>query len=78
MVSDTGQGIADSDQSTIFEPFKQGGDLDSPTNIARVGLGLGLAIVKSLAELHGGAVMLQSRLGQGTRVEVVLPAHPPE
>lgn len=78
VVSDTGQGIADSDQSTIFEPFKQGGDLDSPTNIARVGLGLGLAIVKSLAELHGGAVMLQSRLGQGTRVEVVLPAHPPE
>jgi signal transduction histidine kinase len=37
------------------------------------GAGLGLSIVKSLAELHGGAVRLDSAQGQGTRVTVLLP-----
>jgi signal transduction histidine kinase len=37
------------------------------------GAGLGLSIVKSLAELHGGAVRLESAQGRGTRVTVLLP-----
>ena len=38
------------------------------------GLGLGLAIAKKLAELHGGSLTIESRLGEGATVTVALPA----
>jgi two-component system sensor histidine kinase/response regulator len=42
----------------------------------RSGLGLGLEIVKELAEIHSGAVSIESQPGQYTMVEVLLPVAP--
>lgn len=70
-VDDTGVGIADEDQSRVFERFGQGRhDVSSVVK----GTGLGLAIVKGFAEAHDGEVKLESALGVGTRVTAYLPA----
>ena len=60
---DTGPGIAEHDQATLFEPFVQATPL-----IQRQygGTGLGLAIVKQLVTAMGGRIGVQSRLGQGS------------
>ncbi len=70
-VCDTGIGIAAEDQAHVFERFGRGRH-DITTH--ERGSGLGLAIVKGFAEAHDGRVALESELGQGTRVTVVLPA----
>jgi len=72
VVSDTGIGIAHEQIARLFQPFAQ---LDSALNRQYGGTGLGLALVRRLAELHGGQVEVQSRLGAGTRFTIVLPAH---
>ena len=38
------------------------------------GTGLGLSIAKALAELHGGSLTVQSAIGEGTVVTIILPA----
>jgi len=70
-VNDTGIGIAEEDQSRVFESFGQG---QHDTVSADRGTGLGLPIVKGLAAAHGGRVSLKSRVGQGTTVTIFLPA----
>ncbi len=67
-VADTGSGIAAGAQAEVFDRFRRAG----PTG--QKGAGLGLAIVKAVTEAHGGKVRLRSAEGQGTTVEVVLPA----
>ena len=62
-VEDTGPGIAPQDQARIFEPFEQAGDARSRS----AGTGLGLAISRSLVGLMGGALQLDSAVGQGSR-----------
>jgi PAS domain S-box-containing protein len=69
-VTDSGIGIAKSEQKAIFDKFYQTG---STTRGVREGTGLGLAITKSLVEMHDGTISLQSSLGQGSRFEFVLP-----
>jgi two-component system cell cycle sensor histidine kinase PleC len=69
-VCDTGIGIAEEDHAKVFEHFGQGRH-DVVT--ADKGTGLGLPIVKGLAAAHGGRVALESRVGEGTMVTVVLP-----
>jgi len=61
-VTDTGVGIAHSDQLGLFNTFTQ---LQSSVQRGR-GTGLGLAICKSLTELLGGTVDVTSALGQGS------------
>ncbi len=64
IVEDTGLGIAQTDQASIFLPFSRGSHQDTQ----RVGgTGLGLAISNSLAELMGGEITYSSELGQGSR-----------
>jgi signal transduction histidine kinase len=60
-VSDTGPGIPEDKRQLIFEPFRQSDILHSKT-----GAGLGLAISKKLANLMGGAIVVNSRLGIGS------------
>ena len=69
-VADTGVGIALEDQVLIFEEFRQGGG-----NVLHKaeGTGLGLSLSKRFVELHGGALSVQSRAGEGSTFTVVLP-----
>jgi two-component system cell cycle sensor histidine kinase PleC len=69
-VRDTGVGISEADQRKVLEAFVQ---VDNAPNRAHEGTGLGLPLTKRLVELHGGALTLESRLGKGTTVRVVLP-----
>jgi cell cycle sensor histidine kinase DivJ len=70
-VRDTGVGIDPSDQLRVFQSFGQG---RHDVAIAEKGTGLGLTIVKGLTEAHGGSVELESRLGEGTCVSVIIPS----
>jgi cell cycle sensor histidine kinase DivJ len=68
-VSDTGLGIAPEDLKRLGRPFEQAGDASQQAR----GAGLGLSLVRSFAELHGGDMVIESRLGEGTAVTVRLP-----
>jgi signal transduction histidine kinase/CheY-like chemotaxis protein/HAMP domain-containing protein len=72
-VSDTGIGIAQDDQARLFAAFTQ---IDSKLSRQHEGTGLGLALVKRLAELHGGAVGVESAPGKGSTFRVWLPCRP--
>ena len=69
-VIDTGVGIAETDQSKVFEQFKQIGDTltDKPK-----GTGLGLPISKQIVEHHGGEIWVESELGKGSNFSFTLP-----
>jgi cell cycle sensor histidine kinase DivJ len=69
-VSDTGVGIPEKDLARIGKPFEQ---VEGEMQRAHKGTGLGLSLVKALAELHGGAMMIESALGDGTTVTLKLP-----
>jgi len=72
-VIDTGVGIDASELPHVFDRFYRG----SRANEARgSGSGLGLAIVRSVVEMHGGRVMVESRVGSGSVFTVILPADP--
>ncbi|HEY4032050.1 MAG TPA: HAMP domain-containing sensor histidine kinase [Caulobacteraceae bacterium] len=68
-VADTGVGIAPDDVQRLGRPFEQAGDVNQRAK----GTGLGLSLVRGLAELHGGQMVIQSTLGEGTSVTVRLP-----
>ncbi|MGY8996917.1 MAG: ATP-binding protein, partial [Alphaproteobacteria bacterium] len=59
------------DIALAFEPFVQ----LSGSGRAQEGTGLGLSLTRTFAELHGGTLELESRLGEGTTVTVRIPAH---
>jgi two-component system sensor histidine kinase KdpD len=62
-VRDQGPGLTELEQSRIFEKFYRGRYGGSAVQ----GTGMGLAIAKEIAEAHGGAVSVESQVGQGTR-----------
>jgi signal transduction histidine kinase/CheY-like chemotaxis protein len=69
-VSDTGIGIAPEDQETIFKEFAQ---LDSSLQRKVKGTGLGLPLSRKLAELLGGSVRVESRVGRGSTFVLTIP-----
>ncbi|HWH83320.1 MAG TPA: HAMP domain-containing sensor histidine kinase [Burkholderiaceae bacterium] len=76
-VVDTGPGIAAADLPHLFDRFYQSRQSVAPAT-GEGGKGLGLAIVKRIAELHGGAVTVTSRVGEGTQVVLSLPLPAPQ
>ena len=69
-VEDTGVGISEENIRRVFEPFEQADNSYAKSN---GGTGLGLTLVRALAQLHGGTCKIESKLGKGTRVEILLP-----
>ncbi len=69
-VSDTGIGIDEKEQSSIFDRFTQ---LASDRLHRSGGTGLGLNIARQLVELMGGSIAVESRTGRGTTFTVQLP-----
>jgi two-component system sensor histidine kinase MprB len=67
-VADRGPGIPAADRERVLEPFER---LEAHRDID--GSGLGLTVVRSIAETHGGRVMIEDRLGGGAIVTLQLP-----
>ncbi|UDF03159.1 ATP-binding protein [Asticcacaulis sp. AND118] len=69
-VADTGIGIAPKDMERLARPFEQ---IENQFSRTKEGTGLGLALTKSLIEMHSGRLEVDSHVGQGTTVSVILP-----
>jgi heavy metal sensor kinase len=67
-VEDTGEGIADSALPHIFERFYRADAARS----GGAGFGLGLSIAQAIAQAHGSAIHVNSRLGEGARFSLAL------
>src|SRR5579885_2384891 len=67
-VADNGPGVDEAELRRILLPFEQGGARHHGH-----GAGLGLTLVKALAELHGGALSIESVLGEGFTATLELP-----
>lgn len=68
-IIDTGRGIAETDLPHIFEPF-----FSSKPSCA--GVGLGLSVVYGIVQQHNGRIDIDAKVGEGTRVTLVLPTQP--
>jgi signal transduction histidine kinase/CheY-like chemotaxis protein len=69
-VWDTGIGIAEEDHERVFQEFYQ---VANPQRDRRLGLGVGLSVVDRCCRLLQHPLSLNSRLGTGTRMTVVVP-----
>src|SRR5689334_10476420 len=69
-VSDTGVGIPAEELPKLFERFHQ---VEVSRGRTQEGSGIGLALVRELVKLHGGAVRVESELGEGSVFTVCLP-----
>ena len=69
-VSDTGCGIPEEYQRSIFHPFFR---VDKSRSREYGGAGLGLSLVWEIADLHGGSVWVEESSEKGTPIAVVLP-----
>jgi len=70
-VSDKGEGIAPQHIARVTERFYR---VDTSRSRSLGGTGLGLSIVKHIVERHRGRLRIESEIGKGTRVHVLLPA----
>lgn len=67
-VSDNGEGIRPENLPHIFDRFYRADNSRSSS-----GFGLGLALVERIAQLHGGSVSVESKVGMGTTFRLTLP-----
>jgi len=68
-VSDDGVGIPADEQDHLFERFRQ----INRDQQEQQGAGLGLAIAQELIHLHGGRILVESALGEGSTFSILLP-----
>lgn len=66
-VADDGSGMDPVTQAKMFDPF-------FTTKKREEGTGLGLSVVHSIVAEHGGAIRVESTLGEGTRIRILIPA----
>ncbi|MDD5556978.1 MAG: PAS domain S-box protein [bacterium] len=67
-IGDTGAGLAPADLERVFDPF---------FSTKSRGTGLGLTVCRQIADLHRGAIRIESAEGKGTAVTVTLPLRRP-
>lgn len=67
-LSDQGIGILPTEKPWLFNPFFRGSNIG-----VTPGVGLGLVMVKECVDLHGGEILVESEVGQGTTFTVTLP-----
>jgi len=70
VVSDQGLGVAPEELERLFEPFYR---LESSRNRDHGGTGLGLTIARSIAEQHGGTLILKNGINRGLECHLDLP-----
>jgi len=70
VVADRGPGIAPDERERVLQPFRR---LEGSRSRDTGGAGLGLAIASSIAESHGGRLMLAENAPQGLRASIFLP-----
>lgn len=68
--TDNGLGISNVDQSHLFSAFHRS---SNPEALSIPGTGLGLAISRRIVEMHGGEILVESILGEGSTFRVRLP-----
>ncbi|MFC2168680.1 ATP-binding protein [Acidobacteriota bacterium] len=66
LIEDTGVGMEENIQRQIFQPFFTTKDVGQ-------GTGLGLAVVYGIVTSHGGTIQVDSTVGLGTKIEILLP-----
>jgi signal transduction histidine kinase len=72
-VQDQGIGLPTDELERVFDRFYQ---VDGSATRRFGGTGLGLALVKEVVEAHGGAVWVESEVGQGSTFTLFLPCCP--
>jgi two-component system, NtrC family, sensor kinase len=70
-ITDHGSGMEEATLERVFEPFFTTKDVGE-------GTGLGLAVAYGIVQEHGGFIIVQSKLGEGSRFEVYLPLPDPQ
>lgn len=75
-IHDDGIGVAEEDQSRIFEAFYRPESRDEQVRTS--GIGMGLSIVRALVEAYNGRIWFESRPNKGTTFTFILPTHQPE
>jgi len=69
-IHDTGTGIPEEELQNLFERFRR---IEGARRRSHEGSGIGLALVHELVTMHGGAIEVRSKLGDGTDFKVHLP-----